>query len=482
MRTTPRHLVSSRLRASTAARFPAHGALALVGLALAGGTASACQTDVEQNGAADDSQHTAAGAAATRPISAARTEDDWTARDFARERHIELADAVRRLEQQSRLTGFTEALETALGAEFGGVWVDPANDDRIKVGFAARPESTSSGSSAEAKREGALSWGAQPFAANAAALIEASAADARIVDYDMVAVKHSYGELEAANEWLSERILANPAYSKVNLSAGLRPDINAVRIGLPPEHDLEPDHVRLAEEAQARFGDMIKVEQNQGRPVLDACTYPNCDPPLRAGVKIWTGSHGCTAGFMARSNLTTNLFAFTAGHCPDDAGGASVWNAKFPNGTVKIVGSARDWMHSPDGDMAILLLQDPTGWAPQNWVYVTDGYGTTTDEQYTITSTGKSTVGMRICISGAFYGSSNCGTVQELGVINGGVRNLGRASYCRKGGDSGAPIFSYHVGYGIHHGADTDVTCTGYYQSLQLAESKMNVTTLTASP
>jgi hypothetical protein len=70
--------------------------------------------------------------------------------------------------------------------------------------------------------------------------------------------------------------------------------------------------------------------------------------------------------------------------------------------------------------------------------------------------------------------------VQELSVEVDGVKNLARASYCSTNGDSGAPIFSYNVGYGIHHGSDKK--CTTWYQGLRWAEEKMNVSTLTYRP
>jgi hypothetical protein len=97
-------------------------------------------------------------------------------------------------------------------------------------------------------------------------------------------------------------------------------------------------------------------------------------------------------------------------------------------------------------------------------------------------------VGQRICITGASFGSSNCGRVTDLDVsYTGGdnagnfeveVDHAGEASYCAVSGDSGAPPFASHTAFGIHN-AHGD-PCDSVYTGIRGAEGHMNVTVLTA--
>jgi hypothetical protein len=305
--------------------------------------------------------------------------------------------------------------------------------------------------------------------------IDARAQQSGITDYDTVSVKHSFAEIERANEWLSNE-LAQARRESADFSSGMLPHRNQVRLGLPPGGVFNAAQGEVVAKAKTQLGDMLLVEENPGHFELDVCAYPNCDAPLRGGIGIDDGTSTCTAGFVGESRVDSKLYLFTVGHCISDH--TTNWFAADSSGNRTAIGAAWNHIYGDGGDMAIIRINDVVNWDPQNWVYVSDGNGTTVDEEYPITSVDYSTVGKRVCASGAVSGASNCGTVQELGVSRGDVNNLGRASYCRVHGDSGAPIFSYNVGYGLHHAGDD--SCDAYFQSLKWAEEKMNVNALTS--
>src|SRR6185295_2721905 len=123
----------------------------------------------------------------------------------------------------------------------------------------------------------------------------------------------------------------------------------------------------------------------------------------------------------------------------------------------------------------------------QPFVFVTSGPDTTRNETYPIRATGWSVIGQRICITGAFFGESNCGVVTDLGVTvtetdgaghNVTVNSMGRASYCSIPGDSGAPLYASNTAFGINTAALTE--CDTFFQGIRQAEANMNVTLMLA--
>jgi hypothetical protein len=126
---------------------------------------------------------------------------------------------------------------------------------------------------------------------------------------------------------------------------------------------------------------------------------------------------------------------------------------------------------------------NPAGWRARAWIYVTNGpgtgtTGTTEDQEYSVLGTGGSVRGARICTAGAFLGVSNCGTVHEVGVAHfydgKTVGNLGEATFCGVAGDSGAPVFSGHIAYGIQVAGSQ--MCDSYYVGIAGGQNALNVT------
>jgi hypothetical protein len=416
-----------------------------------------------------------ASPAAADPQPSPTGEIDLAARYLAAERGVSLAEAQRRIGWQKLAPQLAEEAAARLGDRFGGVWIDAAGQDRVRIGVLG-------GGSAAARASARAS---ARSAATAVGLGEAT---------DTVAVRHSMVELERGNAWLAAQIatvntdagaLSTGGPGGVptgGLTAGIRPDVNAIELQLPVLGTLTPAQSALVDEARRRLGDALRVGTYTGRATARACRYPYCDPPLRAGIRIANSGRSCTGAFIARSRVDSTLYQFTAGHCV--AGGfTDTWYTHFPDGSTHAIGPRHNSRFSSGGDMAILRINNPTGWHPRAWVYVTSGPDTTADTTYHISSDGTSVVGMRICTTGAAFGRSDCGKVTQLGVTatydGVTVTGLGRGSFCGVGGDSGAPMYASHLAYGLQVAGYS--LCDSLYQGIHAAENAMNVNVLHAS-
>jgi hypothetical protein len=386
-------------------------------------------------------------------VSSAATDGEAAA--FARERGISVAEAQRRLGWQVIAPDLSARLERDLPG-FGGVWIAIFEGDRVKVGVAG------------------------PITDELAAAVRDAAAGVGLgPDYDLVPTRHTMADLLGAGDWLAGELDRVNADAPNGLTAGLRTDRNVIELQRPAQGSLTRAQSDLIEAAKARLGDKLVVGAYAGRPALRGCFYPYCDPPLRGGVKIRLNG-ACTGGFIARSKVDSKVYQFTAGHC--GAPSNLDWWTLFTNGWPHDIGQMWNSNVSANGgDMGILRIDNVPGWDPEAWVYVTDGPDTTADDTYHISSDNYSVVGMRICTTGASWGESDCGYVTQLDVsfpYGGGltVHGLGRASFCGTSGDSGSPMYSYHVAYGLQVAGFA--ACDSVYQGIRAAETEMNVNVL----
>jgi hypothetical protein len=382
--------------------------------------------------------------------------------DLAQDRGISRSEAQERLTWQASIPDLTDQAEAALGDAFGGVWVDPEDGDRLKVGVVGK--------------------GRPAVQDRAATAVEASGLAAAA---DVVPVEHSYASLVFASSWLSERVVRISRTSEIALGSGLRPDDNAVVLHLPKDGRSSPAIDALVAEARSVLGTKLEIAHDATRGQAQSCVYPYCDPPLRAGIRMDNSIGGppCTAGFLARSRTDNVLYQLTAGHCHSEVP-AGTWRTRFSNRSgPHEIGPVHNTTWSANGDVAIIRVVNPAGWAARAWVFVTDSVWTARDESYSIADDRANALHQRICTTGAVYGLSNCGEVEELDAtftycIMGGtacrtVQHLARASYCAVPGDSGAPMYANHVAFGIH--VARTATCMSYYQGIQGAEDLMNV-------
>lgn len=170
------------------------------------------------------------------------------------------------------------------------------------------------------------------------------------------------------------------------------------------------------------------------------------------------------------------MYQFTAGHCAH-GGYDDTWYTRFSDGSSHNIGAVHNYVWGTSGDMAIMHIDNVTGWQPENWVHVTASSDTSENQSYTITAERTSSIGMRICTTGAAYGHSDCGNVTELGVTatyeGVTVTGLGRGSFCGTAGDSGAPMYASHNAYGLQVAGYSE--CDSLYQGITAAENQMNV-------
>jgi streptogrisin C len=431
--------------------------LALLGLVLAGLLAS----QAPPAGAA------AADGADLPPYLADATDPAVTT--LAADRHISIQEARRRIGWQEPAMQLGEDLRQALGDRYGGLWFDEAGGGRVKVGLV----------------------GSDP--GEAAALIARRQLTAVT---DLVAVQHSYADLEQAHAWLSRAIIkANPPAAKgefSGLASALLVDKNQVQLELPRAQALNAAQQAVVAAAKRRLGARLAVGSWSGQAHTEACAWDavlptwQCDPPLRGGVGMHSDSGTttriCTAGFNVRSISNFTWYVLTAGHCGSTG---TLWYSTAPNpppGSWDVsIGTMHNSVNSPSNydDFGIIENsynsgEGPVWWQPGPYVYVHLSPDTTQNSLYPIKAVGGSTKDLRVCISGAVSGS-DCGLVTAVGwPVAGGYAV---ANYCSTGGDSGGPIFSGGVARGIHHGSKTGASACRdrLYQGIAEATQRLNV-------
>jgi hypothetical protein len=392
------------------------------------------------------------------PVSAVAA-DDPTANEaagFARERGITLAEAQQRLLWQIAAPDLEEQLEGSMATTFGGVWIDVRDKDRVKVGVAPKIDDTS------------------------LAVVKRTAAAVGLTDFDVVAVPRTLATLTANMTWLGDEIAKVNPGARVKLSAGVRTSQNALHLTLP-NGTLSTAQADLVTTAAKKFGDGIVIDGAAGAFVPFACSYPYCDAPLHGGVKINYPTTWCSSAFTAQSKVDSVYYLITAGHCAD--GHFNTWGTKWTDLSVHDIGAVWHWEWNSAGDMAIIRVSNADVGTPQPWVQVTAGPDTTANDTYTIHSDKLSIEGMRICVTGAAFGRTDCGNVTELDFTTdygGGptVHHLGRSSACGKPGDSGGAMYASHVAYGLMVGGNTDDGCDTIYQGIRATEKMLNVNVL----
>ena len=384
--------------------------------------------------------------------------------DLAREQQIPLSEAERRLGWQTLLPSLDARARDLLGERFGGVWVDPDDGDRVKVGV-VDPD---------------LVRGAGTARQLAQLAVEAAGLGAAA---DVVGVGNSYEALEGASDWLGRELERVNVGASWPLASSFSPSRNRVFLDLPASGELTAEQQRVVDSARQRYGAMLELRSYERPPVAAACRYPYCDKPLRAGIRI-LGPGGCTGGFLARSRSDNRLYQFTAGHCVYDRGGT--WGTYWPGGSWHDIGPRHNWEFSGAGDAAILRVTNPSGWSARAWVNVTSSPYTTPNSEYRIQRDGASSDGQRVCATGSYFGRSDCGYVLELGAtrtyLGRTVRGLALSNICGVPGDSGAPVFNYGTAHGILVGGDFPAggsVCSPaglvFYQGILGAENLMNV-------
>lgn len=385
---------------------------------------------------------------------------------YAKHYGVDEDEAYERLSWQRNLGAFTEAANAEFSDDFGGVWIDPADGGRIKVGVTA--DAVDSGLSRIAE------------AAQTLGIAEA---------VDVVPVKISFDRLAEGSTWLGSQIASLVPTPDRPVESGLATDKNTITLRFASPQLTKAEQT-LVDAATAQLGEALTVSFDAQPDLVDGCVHPYCDSPLRAGIRISATGAGCTGSFIAKSKVDTKYYQFTAGHCMVQASGTS-WTTRDTAGTTRTIGPEHSWNWGTgycggtacsSSDRAIVRVSDVPFWGTRGFVFVRTGPHTTPNTLYPIRADGFSTVNLWVCMSGGTTVPTECGSVVELNntgtpCISGGtlcatITGRAKANYCRQSGDSGAPVFALNTAYGLHSSGSG---CTAYYIGIRGSETALNV-------
>lgn len=387
---------------------------------------------------------------------------------LSKERNISVDEAKTRLEWQDKAKELdAELLEELPENDYGGIWIDEETD-RVNIGVLN-----------ETKLNGSHRNELNNFVSRK------NLQDAT----DFIEVKYSFKQLQKTKEDISASFLKQVGDEDLPLQFGIIPSQNKIQVGIAKDLTKTSEQYRtMIEELKKDYPDMIVYEKYSQRPVQEAeCNWWYCDSPLRGAVGLKGHADGynelyCTAGFNVVGNSGTR-YIVTAGHC---ASGGNGWATEDYVYTPELkIGPIHDNLLSRSGTskldaMIIKIREDVYNWDVIGMIMTRSGLGVdgvsppSYNERYDITGSGANTnelEGERICVSGAvssYYEGGSCGKVKEVDIdittcdFSGNncnhVYKVTRASYCSRGGDSGAPVFRLGKAHGVHIASGPDDT------------------------
>jgi streptogrisin D len=382
--------------------------------------------------------------------------------------HLSTAEAQRRVNLQDRTQNLPTAMTSAAGSRYAGIWFDNS-DGRLKVDLAK---------------------GANTAAVNAA-LSEQNLSS----ETDVVTVSNTWDELVAEQASLDKEF--HILEENRDMRTGINPSTNSVDVAVP--EGLPTSENEALEAASKNSSVKVGVQRLPAshfvaQTAQSACgteyshTFEayviDCARPLRAGVLIEGSQNGCTAGFYAFDNVTGHVVMITAGHCIDPGGYwyADYWGGVLTEKPVReeigpqekpywgVLGDSMEIDAASNGCPSSINWWCYYGWPPQYMSTITNIY------EEPVNSVNVSQPGYALCETGAF-GASKCGTVQHTHVtINDGheVQNLSEINICLHHGDSGGPVYSETVAYGINNASTINAPCEAWYTEALNAENLEN--------
>lgn len=320
---------------------------------------------------------------------------------------------------------------------------------------------------------------------------------------DIQVVEHTKQYLDVTTKEMQRR-LSNSAKPEANRNVLVsRRSLGKVTVRFVdgPMSATEKDILDEARSAPATF--TVSEVDHLDRLETVACDRTDnieCDAPLRGSVWIHdpggTGSN-CSAGFNVKSSSDDKPYVLTAGHCDD--GEAGPWWTREEDGSIEDIGGFHNSEYSTDVDAGILNVDSPFSWNfGKPWITLNPnegGHGP--DDTYEITrvaNPGEMEVGERACMTGGDFPATTCGDitatcrdgdVTECVFEVSGDGNDGDSAYmCAEPGDSGSPVFSLGVAFGIVHAeeAPRDNDCDNFIGGEQAHEAAdaMNVYIVTS--
>jgi hypothetical protein len=374
---------------------------------------------------------------------------------------LSIAEAEKRNDWQQRALQLDAALRQSMADSFAGVWIDEDHGGRVQIGVAGQAPLPAQA------RQDIATLGLQDVA-------------------DVVRVTFSWNDLLVMSPLLSQQLKAANRGSDVQLIPFFEPQYNRVALYVP-QAGMTAAQQDVVAQARARFSDRVRLVDYPGRINHTRCaligTY-DCDAPLRGGVSMYinTSTFQCSTGFNVRSNSDGKWYVMTAAHC--GGVGTEFWAYQPDKAVFSKIGA----MHSRGdpslfNDYGIVTINNPAalpaGWSPRPWVYVKASTGrggvagTTTDYDYTISGTGGSGVGNRVCAITARTGTS-CGRILATGFPDPG--DYAVADYCVLGGDSGGGMVNAHLALGINVGYIGSNNCgQSVYVGITEAQQSLHV-------
>lgn len=310
-------------------------------------------------------------------------------------------------------------------------------------------------------------------------------------------VTYTQGQLEQAQPSISDALDDLVEAGKATVSR--RTSENAVHVTLASSAtQSEKAHVAtVKDDAPVRVVvESVEEESLAGTPTR--CSWPDCDPPLRGGIRVYPNGDRltsyCTNAFLARSNSSGALFQMTAGHCTSptlDAGryyrGDPDINKVFP------FGNASTSIYGRQGDVGLIRLDDDITSNVLGSIFITKSktvgsVQTTRNTNYRIRGAAANKEGNYLCMAGA-TSAARCGKISDtsydhktaaLGPLKGvKIRGAGLVRLCASPGDSGAPLVKGGLAFGIVSTRKEDIRdrCTGaVYTGALTAQAVTNTT------
>lgn len=324
---------------------------------------------------------------------------------------------------------------------FGGVWFDhPGGGSRL--------------------------WVATTEAANAEALSGLNDLAPAGLEVKMVSVGFSLAALRKGQE----AIVGSEAELGIT---GSYVDITTNELAVGASADLAGD-------LEAKLGVPVRAEPISLSPV--ACGSRASCTPYRAAINLDFPNQLCTWGFIAKTNLVSQLNLVSAGHC------ATLGQGATHNGITVTTGAGvnrntYDMLGTQQADALRAPLTSSANLAqPYNLLYNTD-----TDKALTITSTEgylTQTVGETACFVGRMSGNV-CGQIEAVGISSGTVsrfdgttqsfNSLIRMNRATTEGDSGAPVRYGFTALGLVDFKDGAHSFHAVYAAIDKVQTAMDV-------
>ena len=411
---------------------------------------------------------------------------DIAASWYAAKYGVTLEEAKRRLALQDRVDNIENDIEAAIAsADFGGIWFEPADGGRAKIGI-----ETDQPAPPEPK-----------IAAARQVLVNHNLQN----DVDFVAVRSSLDDLVSAHAGFDSSL--GDLYAARKLVSSIKPQFNAITVD--KANSLTAAQETQLSNAVAGAGVNVSVTATN-QPVVggenDACAEVNgalsCTTPLRGGVRL---DPVCTAGFYAtgRSGEETagKHYVLTAGHCIN--GRANVeWRAFGNNGDAFVIGPSRRFFENKTADAGLIEIRTSSRWYesdPPAYVYQDEsnanGVPTARQELHAIKRVRLSSriKGRRLVCQTSKLRLPNsdderdrftqCGEIEGFDGKHGGTNGLAEVEFCGRDGASGGPVYKNNVAYGLWQGTEEwpVLGCRrGFFQGIREAEEllKVNVATI----